>query len=185
MNVNKERYHKEEMSQKEGVMGAFHSFFKEEKFDRVIEIGTWTGVLSLFLADIHQENFYTFDIKNFIKKDIAKRLHETSANIYMEDIFKTDKIQPLLEDKGRVLLLCDGGYKPKEIRKFAPMIKDDDIIMAHDYFADLGEWKKRQIWKCCEVVSKDFDQFDYLEKNEWSGLFEDYVWGLRVKRVVV
>lgn len=94
----------------------------------IIEIGTWEGGMSHFLAAqaLHRGmKFTTFDmvtpndhVPGFVKADVFREPEKV--------IYHIRKLQP-------VLLLCDGGDKPREMQTFAPYLHDNDWLLVHDW----------------------------------------------------
>lgn len=56
-------------------------------------------------------------------------------------------------DTNRVLIVCDGGDKPREMKTYAPLLREGDIIMAHDYGQEIT-W--RDIPSDVAVLSKEW-----------------------------
>jgi len=94
----------------------------------IVELGTWQGGFSWFLwaqAQARGLEFRTYDVvtpdappPNFERIDIyrhAKELGETFAAM------------------GPVVLFCDGGNKPRELRTFPPYLAEGSVVLAHDW----------------------------------------------------
>lgn len=45
-----------------------------------------------------------------------------------------DAVFNQIQNSGRCLVYCDGGNKVKELHHFAPLLRSNDILMAHDYY---------------------------------------------------
>ncbi len=139
----------------------FNEFFQREKFDRIIEIGTAWGGLSIFLAlgcFMWEMDFYTFDIQNRHQVKVGHLLHRLGSRYKRLNVFKDKgiaEIRSLIELEGRVLLLCDGGNKKKEIQTFSPFLKINDVIMGHDYFYSRKHHKQQKRWISCELTWGD------------------------------
>ena len=110
----------------------------EEKFDVIIEIGTYQGGLTVFFgmhAVAQGAQVITFDIRPESEGD-PWQTHKAMLPItyYNLDVFEpkvTASIETIIRDN-RVLLYCDGGNKPREFKTFAPMLCKNDVIMVHD-----------------------------------------------------
>jgi len=175
-----EKYKSFKMSQKEGISGIFKNFLAYEYFDTIIELGTWWGGFSYMLSDLVGRRLYSYDIKDFTLEGVKNLSIENGASFFIEDIFKSKNIKELITNGGRVLLLCDGGDKIREVKEFSVLLKTNDIIMAHDFF-ESKEVHDSDLWGSCEITSKDFD-YSYLQTyKNYTNIFIPYVWGIRIK----
>jgi len=142
-------------------MMVFNEIFNREDFVRVVEIGTFHGGLSLFLAFcslVKNMKFYTFDIRMNGKTAVYQRIRALGGEFHKMDVFSSQGMEfmtRLIRNPGRVMLLCDGGDKPKEIRTFGPLLKPGDVILGHDYFDTKKNWERQQKWISCELVKAD------------------------------
>ena len=105
------------------------------EFNRIIEIGTDVGGLSLFLHKNKSEKCdlisYDIDIA-FNKVSDSYGIDFRIGDCFSDDIHNEIK-QLMLDESKRVLLLCDGGDKNREFNLFSQYLKKDDVIMCHDY----------------------------------------------------
>ena len=125
------------IAQLEGTIRAFWKFLHQENFDRLIEIGTGLGVFTQKLAEAFSGSVFTFDIMR--RPD---RIEFPGITYMVADVFDNsihEHIRELIELPGCVLLLCDGGNKPKEVNTFGMYLKPDDVIMAHDLGYEIQE----------------------------------------------
>jgi len=189
-NYNDMRHLGFKMTQRPEVFMMFNYLFNNEKFERIIEIGTHLAGLSLFLAYCafaKNMEFYTFDIR--LKNSIAReKVKELKGNVDVIDVFTsegTSIIKRLIESPGRVLLLCDGGNKIKEVNRFSKYLKMSDVIMAHDYFPTKKDSKNSTLWKSCEIT--DLSVKDICDKNDLHPFYQEHfkeaVWLSRVKGI--
>lgn len=142
----------------------FEDFFKYQKFDYIVEIGTAGGGWSIFLkeqADKMNCNFVTYDVQNFPLKHA--NFKDMNIDFRLEDCFSSaNDIINILESENRVALFCDGGDKIKEFNTFSFHLKQGDFIFAHDYAASYrtfiddvrGKW-----WDWCEITD------DYISES--------------------
>lgn len=171
--------------QRFGVEKAFNLLAKEigeDRFSRILEIGTDYGGLTNLLADLKiSENIdiHTYDVNpnRFVSHNDKIKFHNT-------DVFSIEeKIAKLISSEGRTLLLCDGGNKKKEFEVFHKYLKKGDIIMAHDYAPDNDSFVKDyigKIWSWHEFKDEyaDFEGLDpYLQET-----FKNYAWCIRIKK---
>lgn len=190
INYNDKRHLGYKMTQRPEVFMIFNYLFNNEQFKRVIEIGTHKAGLSLFLAYcafVKKMEFHTFDIQ--LKNSGARdKVVELNGNVNVMDTFSTighETIKQLIQLPGRVLLLCDGGNKVKEVRTFAKYLKVDDVIMAHDYFPTKKDSLNKELfWKSCEItdasvmeVCNKYNLYKFYQDN-----FRDVVWLSRIKK---
>jgi cephalosporin hydroxylase len=99
----------------------------------IVEIGTWKGGFSLFLqaqAAGRDLGFHTFDVEepeadlnpNFTKLDVWAR---------------PGSVQMYLAAWSPVVLFCDGGNKPRELKTFAPMCGEGSVFVVHDWGTEM------------------------------------------------
>lgn len=100
----------------------------------IIEIGTWEGGMSRFLFYQAQErrmNFVTFDLvapspipMGFVQMDVFE---------------EADTVRGIIAGSEHpLLLLCDGGDKPREMREYAPGLLPGDLLAVHDWEDEAG-----------------------------------------------
>ena len=135
--------------QHSSVQEKFTKLINEIKPNKVLEIGTSSGGLTLMIRDILDENglestkLVTYDIND----PIYLRYHvENGSNIdiRVESIFdnryeefeNAEECLDFIESTGTTLILCDGGNKKNEFKLFSKHLKIGDVIMAHDYSFD-------------------------------------------------
>lgn len=94
----------------------------------IVELGTWQGGFSLYLdaqARWRGIEFHTFDITDpereipgFEKIDIYRH---------------ADELGKRFAEMGPIVLFCDGGNKPRELKTFPPYLHKESIIVVHDW----------------------------------------------------
>ena len=187
--------------QNPNVFNTFKTFFKDEMFDYVIEIGTSYGGLSLFLHDQsleHDFKFITYDwfgFKNGKWSDRTNSLKNMfsgefpfdfrNKNVFDESTIK--EISDILTNN-KCLLMCDGGDKPREFNILGKYLTPGSYIMAHDYASDLNNYNsniKNKVWNWFEIQDSDIqetmDQFN-LVKSSYYEIFEQVAWIQCVKK---
>lgn len=104
------------------------------RHNAIVELGTLHGGFSLYLAaqaDNRGMLFRTYDV-------IAPQ--RAIPGFVRLDIFaKADAIGRYLSDYDPVIVLCDGGNKPRELRTFAPYLGPDSVIAVHDWGSEIFE----------------------------------------------
>jgi len=100
-----------------------------ERPEVIFEIGTSEGGLTRILADVcPSAKIYTFDIKS--KPDNLT----PKATFYQWDIIeRATEIGSMITGKPKALVLCDGGNKVWEFTQFSQYLKQEDLILCHDF----------------------------------------------------
>lgn len=100
----------------------------------VIEIGTWKGGFSWWLwaqTRARQIGFKTYD-------SIAP--DNPPPGFERLDVFAyPERVEVAIRGFGEpIMVFCDGGNKPRELRTFAPMLKDaQSVIAVHDWGSEI------------------------------------------------
>jgi len=134
-----------------------------KEFDRIIELGTYTGAFTLFLHRIKRSDteLISYDVDLSLCRISNYNLDLRWGNYFEEPTII--EIKELIENKSkRVLLLCDGGYKEYEFDKFGEYLKLNDVIMVHDYQENEEEYKK---------ITNSIDWYDIADSS-WYGVLE-------------
>lgn len=151
------------------------------KPSRILEIGTMHGGLTLMIKDIldninlSNTIIRTYDINDqeFLKPLVV----DTNVQVITKNLFnenysdwnsnnEKEEIKNFINNNGTTMVLCDGGCKKCEFNLIAPLLKIDDIIMAHDYAPDnqyFEEYMKDKIWDWHEI--QDSDILDISNSN--------------------
>lgn len=165
------------IEQRPEVIEKFENLIVEYGPSRIIEIGTFAGGLTLILKDIVDTNnlpteIYTYDIaeasilKNNIQQRQINKLAVLTKNLFngaYTDFLNSEtkqEIQELIQQPGLTMLLCDGGCKKCEFNLFAPLLKSDDIIMAHDYAPNTVFFQNhmnKKVWNWHEIQNSDIE----------------------------
>lgn len=133
-----------EMHQAPKIIDCFKKFLKNKNFDTIIEIGTAFGGLTMLLVDLNPfAKIHTFDVTDW-SKNLIDGATKHIGNVFFEE--KENIVSMILEEK-KILLICDGGDKPKEFNVFAPYLKSGDFIIAHDYEENTCNWEWVEIRK--------------------------------------
>ena len=189
------------MSQHPDTPKVFKTFLGEVKPSRILEIGSFHGGLTLLLRDIMDElslqdsPIRTYDIhdQEFLKPLVTDR----KVEVFTKNLFNSDysnwntyddknEIDSLIRQDGVSLVLCDGGCKKCEFNLLAPLLKKDDIIMAHDY-APNGEYfeqyMKDKIWNWHEIRDSDIIEASqqYNLESFYQELMQSIAWCCRRK----
>lgn len=161
------------MAQHHDAEKVFKEYLQSVKPSRILEIGTFHGGLTLCLRDIMDElglqnnPIRTYDIhdQEFLKPLVKDRLVDViTKNLFNDDYSDfinneaMTEIRSFIQQNGCTLVLCDGGCKKCEYAILAPLLKNQDIIMAHDYCPNKDYFNKQmkdKIWDWCEIEDSD------------------------------
>lgn len=111
----------------------------------IVELGTWHGGMSLFLAmqcDFRGAKLVTVDVH---QKRVQPRIHleRLGVNLLALDLQHSDtplKLRSLLNDLPKpTLLFYDNGNKPYEWRTFTPLLQTSDFVAVHDWGTEITE----------------------------------------------
>jgi len=122
------------IKQTDDILISFPKLIDKNNFERVLEIGMFSGAFSLFITDQMSSDvdYLGYEIDPKVVNPKAQHLNHKTVDVFTDLDFISDYItQP-----GQTLVLCDGGNKLKEMEHLAPLIKSNDIIMCHDYVND-------------------------------------------------
>jgi hypothetical protein len=107
----------------------------------IVEIGTGHGALTSVLGLIGISKHIpviTVDTEKIFDESIFQAL---CISYYQLDCFSSEFkaiISSFISSHGPILFICDGGDKKVEFNYFAPMLKQDSIIAAHDWTNELS-----------------------------------------------
>jgi hypothetical protein len=120
----------------------------ERRYNAIIELGTWEGGFSLYLSsqahhrgicfrtyDIHQP---VADVPGFVRADIFAQAEEIGEHMRRRD---------------PVIVLCDGGNKPRELKTFARYVTPESTLVVHDWGTEMLE---KDIPDSVEMVHEDW-----------------------------
>lgn len=98
----------------------------------IVELGTWNGGFAHFLnaqAAARGMHFRTFDV-------IAP---EREIPCFEQlDIFRyAERVGELLQEWDPVVVLCDGGNKPRELKTFSRFLSPQSILVVHDWGSEM------------------------------------------------
>jgi 23S rRNA U2552 (ribose-2'-O)-methylase RlmE/FtsJ len=173
--------------QVQGTFLTLSNFFHHNAFDFIVEIGTGQGGFSCFLNDkakLLKAHFVTIDRFHYNRPD---NFYYQNMNMMVGDVFNPvtfQAITKMIPDKKRTLILCDGGDRIKEFCEFAEYLKENDVIMVHDFCDNFDRFDadfRNKVWDSCEVTHKAIDHvakglyiapyhpfYEQLEKVAWG-----------------
>ena len=151
-----------------------HLFFhldavSKYKVKTFIEIGTASGgTAALMISDIRLN-----DLKYFgVEKDgslIDPRLRAEGCEFIIGNEFDEEIIARVRnivnESKGRVLIFCDGGDKPRELKIYSKLLRKGDLIEVHDFMSDGDPVNEEAIrWLCDDPNFRELE-LEYRHKS--------------------
>ena len=164
------------MSQNRFAEPVFTELLSIVKPSRILEIGTFHGGLTLMLRDLldklnlHNHWIRTYDIneQEFLKPLIGDRLIDVRTENLFNDTYsgfrsedKAKELTDYIQQSGQTLVLCDGGCKRCEFNIISPLLKINDIIMAHDYAPNPNYFETKiqnKIWNWMEIQDSDIKE---------------------------
>lgn len=189
------------MSQHRDSPKVFRELLELARPSSILEIGTFHGGLTLLLRDILDEiglansiiRTYDIDEQEFLKPLVIDRKVEVvTKNLFNSDYsdWNTDldknEIDSFIKRDGVSLVLCDGGCKKCEFNLLAPLLKKNDMIMAHDYAPNVEYFEKHmkdKIWDWHEIQDSDIIDTSRLYglNNFNQKLMQQIAWASKIK----
>ena len=100
----------------------------------IVELGTWEGGFSCYLAEqarLRGLSFRTYDVRT-PEREIPGFVHL--------DVFRqAGQVGALLREWEPLILLCDGGNKPREARTFSQHLGPESLVAVHDWGTETSE----------------------------------------------
>lgn len=184
--------------QHEAAIPVLKEFVKIIQPQRILEIGTAHGGLTMVLRDaldeagLNASTLRTFDVQAQPWYDALRshRIEVCVENLFSDNyqaLVKPDLVVPFVQAEGCTLVLCDGGYKVGEFNLLADYLKPGDYIMAHDYIATADEFLQHfhgKVWDWHEVSAADLQEactrnsLEDVDKEAFAAV----VWTCKVKK---
>jgi cephalosporin hydroxylase len=160
-------------------------------FDRIIELGTYTGGLTLYLHRIKrpETELISYDIDTNLSRLPEGHGLDTRWGSWWDENWIKEFKELMSEKDKRTLILCDGGYKEDEFKMFSPYLKVNDVIMVHDYAERyIEEWNSYthpiewydQPDSSYSMIEESIKK-NGLEKHELYNEFKSVLWGIFIK----
>jgi len=166
----------------------FDKFLSLNNFDRIVEIGTSYGGLTLYLSNNFSGPFATLDMDNVkidpkVKDLFDKNLVEFIHGDELESSIVNHVVDKYITPPGKVVLLCDGGVKKDTIKEYSKFLKLGDKIAAHDFFIDSNAFNSQNNWEWMQITQ---DSISDTIKKENLLLCDEYMldiaWGVYEKK---
>ena len=148
------------------------SLLKEHDPKLIIEFGTHHGGFTKHFAKWFPTiPIYSIDICwQISRKDEEWFRENTNVTFMIMDMFKKEwLISSLLSIPIRKLLFCDNGKKEKELRLYAPLLREGDILGVHDWDTEVSWENVKHIFREFEPhpINKKFSEPGYTELRFW------------------
>jgi len=127
------------MAQAWNDLALWEEFLNRNEVRSIIELGTFRGGMSIFLAlqaAARGARFVTMD-SNLGQVENLLFLEALGSEVIGLDLIgdgSVEKVTDILEElPGPRLLFCDNGNKREEVRRFAPLLAEGDFVAVHDW----------------------------------------------------
>lgn len=110
----------------------WESLLNERRYSGIVELGTLDGGFSLYLA-AQASNRGMF----FRTYDIHKPAREIPGFVQLDIYARQDEIGAHLRRHDPVIVLCDGGNKPRELRVFSRYVTETSTLVTHDWGTEM------------------------------------------------
>lgn len=156
--------------QHKDVFNVLEAMLTQIKPDRILEIGTAAGGLTLFFRHcldrigLSSSPIRTFDIyqsdthRSFEPYSTISVSYENIFNKDYNQLIKPELVAEYISAPGTTLVICDGGNKVTEFNELSKYLKVGDYIMAHDYAESAEVFSNRivnRIWCWMEINEND------------------------------
>lgn len=173
----------------------FRDLLENVKPKQILEIGTGSGGLTLYLRECLNElglestELVSYDINPTAlmeKLNSFPNTHISNINLFSEDheytLIRYDLIESYIQKNGTTIVMCDGGNKIKEFNQISKLLKPGDIIMCHDYCDTIENFNEKifnKIWLWREISDSDIQSSidDYNLTPYYKEKFDSIVWG--------
>lgn len=148
-------------------LGSLFDDLNRMEITTFFELGAYMGGLSdLMIYRQSVINGFKFLGVQLDAQEINIRLRGTPY-IMVGDVFSQEVIKRIsgmiAESSGAVMVYCDNGNKPLELRTYAPILRVGDYIRAHDY---PGETTQESL----DIFRKDFPYMEEMDIEKYHEL---------------
>ena len=112
----------------------WEALLNEQRYRSIVEIGTWEGGFALWLhaqAEARDMGFRTYDVyepkvkvPGFVRCDVFAHAEMVGQH---------------LQENDPVIVFCDGGNKPRELKTFSRYVTADSTLVVHDWGSEMTE----------------------------------------------
>lgn len=123
---------------------AWELFFQRcGSINSMTELGTGRGGMTLYFSLTAAQRrflFYTYDIESpFVMTSKLSRLLSMDLQFSKLDIFENPLVL-IRKFSHPMVLYCDNGDKPREVREFHKYLLQGDYLVVHDYGKEIFEY---------------------------------------------
>jgi len=184
------------------IVDAFKDLFLDKKPEKILEIGSQSGGLTLCLGyilnslgmnDVYVELYDVKDISGskYVSekfKNIQFKIDNLFSDSYLElNPNKKEYVSEFFNSTKPIIVLCDGGSKRNEFNILSNFLRSGDVIMAHDYSPNHEYFttvtKPSGVWQWHEICDNDVK--GCMERNNLSFFmhekFKNAAWLCTVK----
>jgi cephalosporin hydroxylase len=110
----------------------WETLLNERSYKAIIELGTWEGGFSLYLSSQAEHRDMAFRTY-----DIHKPARYVPGFVQIDIFAKAEEIGEHLRRMEPVIVLCDGGNKPRELKTFARYVTPASTLVVHDWGTEM------------------------------------------------
>jgi len=126
-------------------LGAIAHILQLARIRLVVEVGVEHGGLAAYLASYCHYTGCQYKGIDITLNPLHPTVREDMAGVQIEerDAWIAETVervgQWVAAASGSVLIICDGGDKPKELKLYAPLLRMGDVLIGHDYGNEYGD----------------------------------------------
>jgi cephalosporin hydroxylase len=127
-------------------VGSYLRAIDRYEVDLFVEIGIADGGLLMFIEPrtriVPNFRYLGCDVRRESLDNLPKGITGNKLKVFLGDCFSDRFAAELTKEAAkskRVLLLCDGGDKPRELAYFKDLLRVGDMIVAHDFKDEIQE----------------------------------------------
>lgn len=125
-------------------LGAIAHMLQFARIRTVLEIGVEHGGLSAWLMAYARYNDLAYRGVDITLNALQTQLGIVDRSAFVEcDAWSAAAVNAarawLEINPAPALIICDGGNKPKELHLYAPLLRDGDILIGHDYHNEYSD----------------------------------------------
>ena len=99
----------------------------------IVELGTWEGGFACYLyaqAQARGLSFRTYDV--------LAPAREIPGFVQLDIFRESEQVGEYLRREDPVVVLCDGGNKPREMKTFSQYLSPQSRLMVHDWGTEVS-----------------------------------------------
>ncbi len=125
-------------------LGAIAHIIQIAHIRTVLEIGVEHGGLSAWIMAYGRYNNVAYRGIDITLNALQTQVGIVDRSAFVErDAWTNEAVEDargwLERQPAPALIICDGGDKPKELHLYAPLLRDGDVMIGHDYHNEYGD----------------------------------------------